>query len=234
MLAENKFTRYLIYAIGEIVLVVIGILIALNINNWNEATKSRSKELKYLRNLEAELVNDSVNLERTWFRNRTRKIESLELAKEYILGDFIPVDTLGFINEVGFGGVNSRASFEGSSRTYQEMISTGNLSLILDDSIRTHIVDYYNNKDFIRNYSENIRSDYATYFNSLKAYNPQFPEMVYEREIPRILEGIKSDEFHGLINQELTYAYSIERTLNRNKKNANMLHLEIAQFLKNQ
>jgi len=36
LLAENKFTKYLIYAIGEIVLVVIGILIALSINNWNE------------------------------------------------------------------------------------------------------------------------------------------------------------------------------------------------------
>ena len=36
MLTENKFTKYLIYAFGEIVLVVIGILIALQVNNWNE------------------------------------------------------------------------------------------------------------------------------------------------------------------------------------------------------
>ncbi|AGC78091.1 hypothetical protein DDD_2964 [Nonlabens dokdonensis DSW-6] len=35
MLTENKFSKYLLYAIGEIVLVVIGILIALYINNWN-------------------------------------------------------------------------------------------------------------------------------------------------------------------------------------------------------
>ena len=39
LLAENKFSKYLIYAIGEIVLVVIGILIALQINNWNENRK---------------------------------------------------------------------------------------------------------------------------------------------------------------------------------------------------
>jgi hypothetical protein len=36
MLAENKFSRYVIYACGEIILFVIGILIALGINNWKE------------------------------------------------------------------------------------------------------------------------------------------------------------------------------------------------------
>ncbi len=44
MLTENKFSKYLIYAFGEIVLVVIGILIALQINNWNENRKESNKE----------------------------------------------------------------------------------------------------------------------------------------------------------------------------------------------
>ena len=39
LLTENKFSKYMIYAIGEIILVVIGILIALGINNWNENRK---------------------------------------------------------------------------------------------------------------------------------------------------------------------------------------------------
>ena len=41
LLSENKFSKYLIYAIGEIILVVIGILIALQINNWNESEKNQ-------------------------------------------------------------------------------------------------------------------------------------------------------------------------------------------------
>ena len=45
LLSENKFSKYFIYAIGEIVLVVIGILIALQINNWNEGNKQRAKEV---------------------------------------------------------------------------------------------------------------------------------------------------------------------------------------------
>ena len=41
LLTENKLSKYLIYAIGEIILVVIGILIALSINNWNEDRNNR-------------------------------------------------------------------------------------------------------------------------------------------------------------------------------------------------
>jgi len=40
LLTENRFSKYLLYAIGEIVLVVIGILIALQINIWNENRKA--------------------------------------------------------------------------------------------------------------------------------------------------------------------------------------------------
>ncbi len=48
LLTENKFSKYFKYAIGEIFLVVIGILIALSINNWNEERKARIKEKKVL------------------------------------------------------------------------------------------------------------------------------------------------------------------------------------------
>jgi hypothetical protein len=51
LLTENKFSNYFLYAIGEIVLVVIGILIALQINNWNEWSKDRVKEKEVLVNL---------------------------------------------------------------------------------------------------------------------------------------------------------------------------------------
>ena len=44
MLTENKIGRYLIYAIGEIILVMIGILLALQVNNWNESKKDRNRK----------------------------------------------------------------------------------------------------------------------------------------------------------------------------------------------
>ena len=48
LLTENKFSKYLLYAFGEILLVVIGILIALQINNWNEEVKAHAIELDIL------------------------------------------------------------------------------------------------------------------------------------------------------------------------------------------
>lgn len=54
LLSENKFSKYLLYAIGEIVLVVIGILIALSINNWNEQRKNDTNTILMLKQLKEE------------------------------------------------------------------------------------------------------------------------------------------------------------------------------------
>ena len=57
LLTENKIGQYLKYAIGEILLVVIGILIALQINNWNEARKSRIVETVLLKTIKSDLLS---------------------------------------------------------------------------------------------------------------------------------------------------------------------------------
>ncbi len=233
LINQNQMGKYFKYAIGEIVLVVIGILIALQINNWNENRKNTEKENKYLSNLNKEIINDSLSLERSWFNNRQKKIKCLELARNYVMGNYSPMDTLLFINNVGFGGINSRASFTASARTYSELVSTGNLSLISDDSIRELIVQYYDTNYFLDGYLRNIRSDYATYVNGIKVYNSKYPDSINTIEIPRILHKLKTDEFHSLINQELTYTYSIDRPLQLSKKRAYTLNKIIEQFLKN-
>ena len=59
LLSENKLSKYLIYAIGEIILVVIGILIALQINNWNEERKESAIIKTYLKSMLVDLKNDA-------------------------------------------------------------------------------------------------------------------------------------------------------------------------------
>jgi len=59
LLSQNRFTRYLIYALGEIILVVIGILIALQINNWNEESKSRAQVVSYLEGIRKNVQSDT-------------------------------------------------------------------------------------------------------------------------------------------------------------------------------
>ncbi|MEY8848549.1 DUF6090 family protein [Psychroserpens sp. XS_ASV72] len=63
LLSENKFRKYLIYAIGEIVLVVIGILIALSINNWNENQKDLETEGLILKQLQNEYQSNLLQLD---------------------------------------------------------------------------------------------------------------------------------------------------------------------------
>ena len=58
LLTENQLSRYLLYAIGEILLVVIGILIAFQVDNWNEDRKRRKAEHELLLNLKEELVTN--------------------------------------------------------------------------------------------------------------------------------------------------------------------------------
>jgi hypothetical protein len=63
LLSENKFSKYLIYAVGEIVLVVIGILIALQINNWNERQKDFAREQLILKQLRSEYTSNLEQLD---------------------------------------------------------------------------------------------------------------------------------------------------------------------------
>ncbi|WP_218841857.1 DUF6090 family protein [Winogradskyella ursingii] len=63
LLSESKFSKYMLYAIGEIILVVIGILIALQINNWNDNRKNDIKERNVLINLKTDLTADMQKLD---------------------------------------------------------------------------------------------------------------------------------------------------------------------------
>lgn len=73
LLTRNRFTKYLLYALGEIVLVVIGILIALQINNWNELSKDQEIYRSYLIRLRSdiELIQKTVRQKRAWVSSST-------------------------------------------------------------------------------------------------------------------------------------------------------------------
>lgn len=60
LLESGSLKKYLVYAIGEILLVVIGILIALQINNWNEDRKAKANEREYLKGIKRDLEQDLV------------------------------------------------------------------------------------------------------------------------------------------------------------------------------
>ena len=74
--------KYVLYAVGEIVLVVIGILIALNINNNNEANKTRDTELRYLGNIKNDL-NLTINSLDDYMGRRTEQIAAANTVLDH-------------------------------------------------------------------------------------------------------------------------------------------------------
>ena len=85
LLSDNKFSKYLIYAAGEIILVVIGILIALQINNWNENRKKLKLKASYELSLISDLSLDTLMLGKLINENY-KTLESLEMQRRRLLG----------------------------------------------------------------------------------------------------------------------------------------------------
>ena len=91
MLTENKFSKYLIYAIGEIILVVIGILIALQLNNYNDALNKNDFEQKALLNLKLDFEY-----------NQSELNKSITELKEIKKNSFIILDNTGSKYQASF------------------------------------------------------------------------------------------------------------------------------------
>jgi cell division protein FtsL len=141
-LEEGKFSKYLVYAIGEIILVVIGILIALQINGWNETRKQENQEVLYLERLVLENKQDlstfALSIQDLEKGNRT--IEDLGRA----LNDPHSVDSTLMIcvNEYLIYGCHY-PFFNPSTSTFEDLSSTGNLGVIRDTELRDLIVSHY-------------------------------------------------------------------------------------------
>ena len=92
LLSENKFSKYLIYAIGEIILVVIGILIALGINNWNENRKNKDDEKIILINLNEDLKTDSSQF--AYYGQQFKEIDQLHLELFKLAHEKLALDSI--------------------------------------------------------------------------------------------------------------------------------------------
>ena len=137
LLSENKFTKYLIYALGEILLIVIGILIALAINNANENSKVRTKEFSYLKNIKNDLIINVQEID-GYINNREQRIASAKTILEHFDGK--PIENLETMI-VDIGNIYSWRKFFQNNNTYQELINSGNLAIISNDSIKNTLLN---------------------------------------------------------------------------------------------
>ena len=142
LIIENKTGKYLKYAIGEIVLVVIGILIALQINNWNEARKENIELLQYKQRLLRQFQIDSASL---WSFNQGYKyvkpiFDGLDSTFRENLKGNVKLDSIIKIPVF----ITLQSDFISSTHALDELNNTGKMSLFKNDTIKDKLAEYQN------------------------------------------------------------------------------------------
>ena len=137
LLTENKFSKYLIYALGEILLVVVGILIAVAINNSQQNKSIQKKEQTYLKGLQEE------------FNTSKRKLqELLEVNKQNYLGAKTIIESISNpdrslnekqFSELLFHSFSSDISFNANNSLLNEMVNSGSLKDITNSKLRIRL-----------------------------------------------------------------------------------------------
>jgi hypothetical protein len=151
---QNKTGKYLKYAIGEIILVVLGILIALSINNWNEERKKGIQGKEYVKEIYNDLKSDLKSLNRILTKLETNKITSRQILKILESEDKNIADSSLFVSNIL--NTNAVIDVRRNNRTWDELRSTGIISMIENDSLDKLLTSFYGYYDKqVYQFSEN-------------------------------------------------------------------------------
>ena len=186
LVTENKFSRYLLYAIGEIVLVVIGILIALQINNLNESKQNQNQLMASLKFVKQNLTEDIKNLNKQIEYNENIR-KAIDISFRII---FLPEDENFTLDQIG--DIVKEKDFYAVKTAFKSMETGAHFKWIDDQNLMEEIYLYYADTDkmskmieynnqFTREKIEKFVYDeweLGTYFKELNPYD--------DKRIPRI------------------------------------------------
>ncbi len=173
LVADNKFTKYLIYVIGEIVLIVIGILIALSIDNWNSDKITRAEETAILKemkkNLRSDLhdIRENIQLNTMSLRANERVLENLSNPESYH-------DSLNFY----YANLTLTTILDVNNSSYENLKSFG-FHIIENDSLRIKITELY-----------------AVSYVFLKKMEDVIYSIQSEKVIPLVISNIVTDKLY--------------------------------------
>jgi hypothetical protein len=145
-IVDDNVRKYLLYAIGEIMLVVIGILIALQVNNWNEARKDRNKEIVFLQQMHTEFTDNKAQFARIKeFHEKSLKSCNWMLTHQ-------PFKSVS-LDSLRYHSLWSRVSytFDPSQSSVKSLINTGAIDLVSDLVLRDVLIGW---QDLVDDYLE--------------------------------------------------------------------------------
>ncbi|MFL0352809.1 DUF6090 family protein [Xanthomarina sp. GH4-25] len=229
LLSENKFSKYLLYAFGEIVLVVIGILIALQINNWNQEKENNKLKVFYMKSLMNDLNIDTLDINR---------ITQIQVSDNHKTNDFLnriysqsaTIDTIVKIAKKEFEYA-FQVKRDYSNNTFNTIISSGNIEL-LDRELIEKLMELNSlQTDQLKRFQSNLDSYLdvvSNYSKSFSVVNSNAPE---NNIIDSILwNNINEKEFVGnfttvLKLREFTFDNTIKGHLKVKEKTIETLNL---------
>jgi hypothetical protein len=241
LLSENKLSKYLIYAIGEIILVVIGILIALQINNWNENVKLESKTTHLIQRLTIELNRDIENIKyRIDFAENINRSTTALMNK---FGDLVDEKEHKEIDSLlSWTTLDYDLTFQLNSLL--EARDNGEISLIKSDSLRTKLYEFITLGGYIKEREKILNDDKNNFlvpflYKNVNRRNMKFRFKEFSKEkigfsnlpIADYVTLFRDREFENMLNERfiyskeriITYEY-VQSFLNELKK---MLEAEI-------
>jgi len=209
---KNKTGKYLKYAIGEIVLVVIGILIAITINNWNESNKENEIGLGYLYRIHSNLVKDNSYLV---------KKELIAQDNQKSFYNYIQSMYLEQSSTVEFRELTSSVFWDSKNliledKTYEEITNSGKFSFIKNEELRNQIMDYYRRYYAIDEHIsemnqtgiEMFADSYKKIIKFYKIFEPIFnKQLMVNASDWKFINDSSSQEFKDLESAALFYFY---------------------------
>lgn len=180
LLLRKEFISYLKYALGEIILLVIGILLALEVNNGNEYSKNSLKEKEILHQLHDEL---SENLENIYpaKENQLRSLEKGSIVQRNIKKMSDPISR-GSVYQYA-DGMFAGHTYYPSKGVVESIINSGDFKHIQSDSFRNYLAS---RKDVISNYNLDTAIDLKLWTDEIHSYiirNGDFLNLASEKNI---------------------------------------------------
>ena len=160
LLAGNNTVKYAKYAIGEFLLIVAGILVALQIQNWNEEKKDRAEEREILMRISSEVANHLSLLDGNMPEMLAASQGALDRIDHVFKGEPVS-DPMAFLTDIARSGSTGFYTPRMQSITFDELVSSGKMQLIQRVELRDQISSYYMLSDRDHHRAEAIKGEYA-------------------------------------------------------------------------
>jgi hypothetical protein len=222
LLSDNQFGKYLLYAVGEILLVVVGILIAFQVDNWNEAKKLAKVERSLLSELKTNLESNVQNLESD-IEVQVQGASAIHFLLDHLDARRPYRDTL----DVLFQAADYVPETVLSSSAFETLKSSG-LGLVSNDRLRKRIIDLFEVKyPYLMQETRRLEDQLWT-ATSVPLYQRYFRREVSGRAHPTDYESLLEDEE---FTNMLSFRLNMREASTSHKRNARDQTLEVIHII---